>query len=293
MFRINKIIWLWLLVCVAGCSSEAPKKCTNPNFEVPNFDEDGEGKALPTPKRMVVMLDYSGSMCPGWKPKKEEIQDIPDCEKCVKKARSKCLNQFYYGLPDFTDHLAGWLDAASPAGQEMFVEFMLFNNSVWHFDPSKAEAVKFQKQALTFGDYDLGSAGLDQIKTWVDAIPDNPYKVHLTDPNDTLMKEALMEAIEAVEEDTMIWLITDNILDEPLDDAHSEEAQRNKAFYDYLNSESRIQAIASYPMSSQESCHFISLFQRSPSCGSSNSGTEPLMSRATWGAFSEEEMYNP
>ena len=60
----------------------------------------------------------------------------------------------------------------------------------------------------------LSAAEIQTIREWIDNIPDNPYTSRKDqNPNETHTKAALDTVINMLEEDAIVWIMTDNIID--------------------------------------------------------------------------------
>ena len=67
------------------------------------------------------------------------------------------------------------------------------------------------------------------------------------------MEGALEAVLGGINQDTIIWLVTDNILDS----SQSAESQRAKRFYTALKKDSRIKGLVAYPIHEAESCSWM------------------------------------
>ena len=205
------------------------------------------------PKKMLLLLDFSGSMFGGYGSPRPEGCSVcaADLNEATQKI-SRNRQPYYFGEADFQDMLASWLDAATPAGSGLKLEILLFNAQLWHAGPEGVSRYDGPSQ-LTF-DRDATNADASQIMGWLSQIPTSPYDVDGSAPNRTESKAAILSAIEAIEDEAIVWLFTDNIVDSSATD---EDARRNLEFYEALKQEPRIQMISAYPLSQEAECDWM------------------------------------
>ncbi|MEC7985275.1 MAG: hypothetical protein VX278_08930, partial [Myxococcota bacterium] len=246
------LVYLWMVLI--ACSGDPIPKCPDVALEDVVHSETANTESVPLPQKSVLLLDYSGSMCPGWRADAKKVKPIEGCAMCDEKKGKRCLNDFYYGSSQFSEHVAQWIKAASP-NSEMQLEILLFNGKVWCFEPGKALTEFTSRSTLRFP-YAVGTHTADEIQDWIDAIPDNPCRATRT-CGTTLMQEALEKVQSNIDEDTMVWLMTDNIIDYSASELETEEAQRNKRFYDYINDQKDIAAIVTYPLNYGAGCSWM------------------------------------
>ena len=241
-----------------------------------------KGKPSDTAVRSAVLLvDYSGSMYGGYG---REL--IPSCDRCAaglrgdagdprlkrkRKRRKKAKRgkpipelagpapdrrgqPYYFGVPEFGRVLARWLDAASPAGELMSLEVLLFNQKVWRLGPDGV--VPFDGTQMRF-DYALGEAGAETIERILSRIQEVPFAVDSQAPLTTETSKALARVISAIPDHSIVWLLTDNIVDTSGGVVSVEDARRNLEFYELLQNEPRIQMVVAYPLHEVETCSWL------------------------------------
>ena len=103
----------------------------------------------------------------------------------------------------------------------------------------------------------MSTATPDQIAAWLRDIPDDPYQVDRQGPNTTETSQALRQVIEAVGDEAILWLVTDNIADSGTAVVSAEDARRNLAFYRLLKDEPRLQMVSAYPLLLAEDCSWM------------------------------------
>ncbi len=233
----------------------------------------------PAPTKMILMLDYSGSMYPGY-----NRQPDAGCAVCAERT-------FYYQLPRFHQLLGRWLDAASPVGTDIQLEILLFNAHAWRLGGDGSVERFTGAEQLTF-ERPVSTASAAQIADWLAQIPGHPRQVDGTAYLTTESRQALIETVTAVATDeigeAIVWLVTDNIVDTGGAGVSAEDAQRNLAFYNTLKVDPRIQMIATYPVLEAQTCSwmcgtslfvygmYVSAFERPDSAASHRlGGTEP------------------
>ncbi len=207
------------------------------------------------PTKLVLLLDYSGSMFGGYG--RQAAEGCDSCRAGLTAAGRPTRSQqpFYYELPVFRNLLARWLDAATPAGSGMELEVLLFNARLWRLGEDRVEPYEGPSQ-LSFP-RPVGTASEDQIADWLRRIPGSPYDVHADAPNSTESRRALEAIVAAVEDEAVVWLVTDNIVDQGGAIVSAEDARRNLEFYDALRSEPRVQMIAAYPLHLSDGCSWM------------------------------------
>ncbi|RMH18002.1 MAG: hypothetical protein D6696_14185 [Acidobacteria bacterium] len=230
------------------------------------------------PRKMILLLDYSGSMFPGYgKPR------VAGCDVCRAGLRADGTatrnageggQPYYYEMPRYRDLVARWLDAATPPGSRMDLEILLYNSRLWRVG---RDAVRpFGEVGELSFELPVASASGEQIGDWLRPIPGNPYTLDRQAPNTTESRRALETAIEAVSDEAILWLVTDNIVDVGGGVVSAEDARRNLDFYEALKSEPRLQMVVAYPLSEAEPCSwmcgtslfvygfYVSRFERAP-----------------------------
>ncbi len=207
-------------------------------------------------RKMVLLLDFSGSMYPGYgKPKVEQ------CEVCAGGTiggRTQRNGQPYYvASPEFQQFLSRWLAAAIPPTQQVDLELLLFNRRLWRLGETGVEP--FAAGARLPFDHTFGSGSVDLLAARLRQLPENPYKVDPDAPNETDTPSALRRVVEGLQGDEILWLVTDNIVDKgsggsPLDDR---DARLTADFYKLLDSEPRVQMISAYPIFQAATCSWM------------------------------------
>ena len=209
----------------------------------------------PEPKKMIVLLDYSGSMFGGYgRPR-------PDgCEQCRSEPNGsggskRNLQPYYYEGSELNDLLSTWLDAATPSGSDMKLEVLLFNAGLWHLGSTGVERYDGPSQ-LTFS-RNVSAVDAGEIGRWLRQIPGDPYQATDRAPDKTESKAALLAAVEAVDDEAIVWLFTDNIVDSAASAEQSEDARRNLEFYEALKQTPQVQMISAYPLSQEGDCDWM------------------------------------
>ncbi|NJL27208.1 MAG: hypothetical protein HC897_04620 [Thermoanaerobaculia bacterium] len=200
------------------------------------------------PTKLLLLLDYSGSMFAGY-----GKTPPPGCNSCA--AGSSGSRRYFFGQPEFQDLLARWLDGATPAGSNQLLEILLFNERVWRLGERGVEPYSSPAQ-LSFS-RPIGTADTAQIAAWLREIPASPYDVDPKAPGATESKPALQTVLAAIDDEAIVWLVTDNIVDRGGPNASAEDARRNLEFYNYLRSEPRLQMVAAYPVLKPEPCSWM------------------------------------
>ena len=236
-------IFLGVAMFLWGCSAPLVQHCDN--VEMPTVSEVVPEEQVQLPTKSVLLLDYSGSMHEVYPDLRSHFSPIPP---------------FFYGVSGFHNILASLLDSASPAGIANNFEIILFNAQPYSFDPIQHKVSQFR--GLTFP-LDLGTADQSTITSWLSAIPENPEssdagvaQVVYSHPRgagngrneNTQIKEVLQKVVDLSTEDTIIWLLTDNLVEKKTHGVSDNEANANKEFYDYLKTESSIKAVLGYPI---------------------------------------------
>jgi hypothetical protein len=252
---------LLLAVLVAGCSTGEVRFCPDERAEVADGavkkqlfraladpTEGGSLKGKPPagtdrPRKMILLLDYSGSMYGGFgKPRPA------GCPRCAVKP------PFYFGQAEFQTLLARWLDAATPPGTDMRLEILLFNDRLWRVGES---VEPFTGSVPLRFDRRISAASGEQVAAWLRSIKPNPSDVDARAPLTTRSREALEKVLDAVVDEAVLWLITDNIVDTRNGVVSAEEAERNLQFYEALRADPRVQMVSAYPLLRPETCTWM------------------------------------
>jgi hypothetical protein len=207
------------------------------------------------PKKLILLLDYSGSMYPGYgKPQ------VPSCQRCaagLSNGRSLRNGQPYYlETPEFREFLGVWLDAATPSKGDLGLEVLLFNGRVFRLGTAAVEPfapgeeLRFERR--------LSRAGTPEIASWLSSIRGNPFEVDAQTAGITDSRAALRSALAAIGRDeAILWLITDNIVDTEGGALADPDARLTTEFYRELSAEPRIQMVASYPIFLGKPCSWM------------------------------------
>ena len=176
-----------------GCSDPLTQTCEE--AEMPTVSEVVPEDQIVLPTKSVLLLDYSGSMHAIYPAKRDSVSPS---------------EPYFFEVSAFADILASWLDTGTPAGQTNQFEIVLFNDLPYNFDPQTRKISKFS--SLTHP-LNLGDASKEDIKTWIQATPPNPYRTAAKPiaPNGglTQIKGALQSVVNATTEDVVIWLLTE------------------------------------------------------------------------------------
>lgn len=207
------------------------------------------------PSKMVLLLDYSGSMFGGY-----GKASTAGCSLCAAGLDSagrptRGGQPYYFGVPDFENLIARWLDAATPPGSRQGLEVLLFNKRLWRLGPEGVKPFTDASQ-LDFA-RSVGTASADQIAAWLREIPPSPYELDAQAANTTETESALRTVLDAIKDEGVIWLITDNIVDQGGGIVSEEDARRNLEFYDLLQKDPRIQMIDAYPLHKTAPCSWM------------------------------------
>lgn len=266
---------LWpLLLLLAGCGSGEVRVCRDERASLlsdgtirvqqfhavsdPTAGGELRGPApagRDRPTKTVLLLDYSGSMFGGYgKPYP------PRCSRCAAglDASGRPVRggqPYYFAVPEFETLLARWLDAATPGGSRQDLEILLFNARVWRLGAAGVEP--FTEAAQLDFSRPVGSVGASQIAAWLRQIPDSPLQVDAAAANTTESEKALASVLSAIPDEAVVWLVTDNIVDQGGGVVSAEDARRNLAFYNTLQSDPRIQSITAYPLHKADSCSWM------------------------------------
>jgi hypothetical protein len=219
----------------------------------------GKPSGTDRPKKMLLLLDYSGSMYGGYGKEK-----VAGCDRCAagllngrpSRSLSGHTQPYYVGSPEFQAFLARWLDAATPDGSGLGLEILLFNGKVFRLGETGVEPFTPTTE-LTFARR-VSRASPDELTSWLRQIPDNPFDVDPQAPGATDSGSALRTALAAVAEDeAILWLVTDNIVDTEGGALTDPDARLTTEFYRELANEPRVQMIAAYPIFRAEPCSWL------------------------------------
>lgn len=214
-----------LLSLFVGCSKEKVDRYEDASM--PEVETIVAEQSIKTPDKFIVMLDYSGSM--------KGIYENEDAT-CLEPAK------YFYQKPEFSQLITDWLDASLPAKTPVSSEILLFNNRLWSVRTGKKGITKFSKLKYPMS---FTNGAPNDFQDWFEKIPTNPKNKGETKAEQkTKTQDALKKVISAVEDEAIIWLLTDNLTDS----GASEEAQNNKRFYDELQKNPNIRAVLGYPV---------------------------------------------
>jgi hypothetical protein len=234
------------IMYMVGCGNETIKEC--PVVEMPEAPEFTASKKLPTPTKMVALFDYSCSM-KGDYPLgyHKSYKETNSCS-----AESACNKGYFYAREEFASLFSSWLDGATPKGSTSELEILLFNEHTWELKPGK----KLKKFSSLSFPYSVGTSSGSDIRQWLSQIPQKPTSKYGC--NRTHTKEALQSVVDSLQEDAIIWLVTDNLTDKAQKGViNADDAKRNLDFYNYLESEENIQVVSAYPVNKTETCSWL------------------------------------
>jgi hypothetical protein len=239
--------------CVAG---ETPDLGSG---EGPSLDRSASGRLSGAPASFgaavphMVALDYSGSMFGGY----ERSSPSPEASQCGWSGPSRGRGPnapFYWEQSEFR----GLLEQGPLAsiGATDPVQTAVFGREVLLLDG--ASAVPFRDGSFSRVPQPTQGRGavLDAL-TSVDggSLPARPWQASWKTPglwNESRMAEVLDAAAWTFEQDArrdgVLWIVTDNIIDEGADEL-SEEAANNRAFYQKLKDDPRWQVVHAWPVS--------------------------------------------
>lgn len=211
------------------------------------------------PRKMILLLDYSGSMYGGY-----GKQAPKQCEPCAAgPAGGRGKRPYYVASADFQSFLSGWLVAATPPEGDLGLEVLLFNGKVWHLRDGGVRPFDDATPGLGFATR-ISRRSASEIAALLWQIKGNPYEADPGGkaPNTTDSPAALRSALRAIgDDDAVVWLITDNIVDTAGGANPDPDARATADFYRELNANSRLKMIAAYPIFLAEPCSWM--------CGSS------------------------
>lgn len=286
-------LWALMLACFAatllGCASEPPPPCDNEEAAVTSDGRvriqtrspvdvtaagalAGDPTEGPRPMKGVLLVDFSGSMYGGY-----ARDPLPNCERCKATAKRRNKQPYYFGQPEFQALLGDLVRAAAPEGNDLELAVLLFNKALFDVVPgrSKKEGGAVRKIAhldkvdLQSGREPKGelpkvlahpikiSGHQGDVESVLAAIPKDPIKFDRRAAQETHLAAALASARELIGDDGVIWLVTDNISDEPGIGVSEADALRNLAFYNLLKDDPRLQAVFAYPLFDAEQCTFM------------------------------------
>ncbi|HYN20586.1 MAG TPA: hypothetical protein VE078_06475 [Thermoanaerobaculia bacterium] len=207
------------------------------------------------PSKMILLLDFSGSMYGGY-----GRPQVPGCSRCaaglVDGRPSRSAQPYYVATPEFQEFLARWLDAATPAVGDLGLEILLFNGRVFRLGESGVEPFAPATE-LRFAQR-ISQASPEEIASWLQQIPGNPYEVDPQAPNTTDSRAGLEAALAAVSDDeAILWLISDNIVDTEGGAGADPEARLTTEFYRALDADPRVQMISAYPIFRADGCSWM------------------------------------
>ncbi len=277
------------LLALAGCASEAPPTCEG---EAEAVTSDGRvvvqtrapvdvtaqgalsGKPIegPRPMKGVLLLDFSGSMYGGY-----SRDAIANCERCRASAKRRNRQPYYFGEPEFQTLIADLVRGGAPAGTDLELAVLLFNQALYDVVPGRPKKDGgVVRKIARLDKVDLKSGRAPQsklpkvlahpirvsehagdVESVLRAIPKDPIKFDRKAAQQTHLAAAVASARELIGDDGIIWLVTDNINDEPAAGTSEADALRNLAFYDLLKSDPRLQAVFAYPLFDAEQCTFM------------------------------------
>lgn len=280
---------LCLLLAAAGCAGEPPPPCAGEDKAVTSdgrvriqtrapFDVTAAGALAgepiegARPMKGVLLVDYSGSMYGGY-----ARDPLPDCERCKATATRRKKQPYYFGQPEFQTLLADVVRAAAPEGNDLELAVLLFNKALFDVVPGRSKKdggevrkiARLDKVDLKSGRDPKGelpkvlahpikiSGHQGDVESVLAAIPKNPIKFDRKAAQETHLAAALASARELIGNDGVIWLVTDNISDEPGIGVSEADALRNLAFYNLLKDDPRLQAVFAYPLFDAEQCTFM------------------------------------
>lgn len=213
-------------------------------------------------RRMVLLIDYSGSMYPGYGKVRQS-----SCRACAADMSGfhtlRNGQSYYVATPDFQELLAGWLDAALPAAQPASIEVLLFNRRLRRLGNDGLEEVVAGNGASLPFDHTFTKGSKDQIETLLRRIPPSPYysgrdpKQRDDAPDVTDTPAALRTTVAMAHEEEIVWLITDNIVDTGHTPIDVQDASLTRAFYRQLVDEPRVQMVAAYPLFLSDPCKWM------------------------------------
>jgi hypothetical protein len=211
------------------------------------------------PKKMILLLDYSGSMYGGYG--KDQVASCDHCAAGLVAGRPSRFTAgrtqpYYVATPEFQEFLARWLHAATPEASDLGLEILLFNGRVFRLGENGVEPFA-QGTELRF-ERRVSRASTAEIASWLRQIPGNPFDVDRQAPGTTDSRAALQTALAAVAKDeAILWLITDNIVDTEGGALTDPDARLTTEFYRELDAEPRVQMIAAYPIFQAEPCSWM------------------------------------
>ncbi len=252
------------------------------------------GVAPARPARSLLLIDYSGSMYAGYG--ESPPDGCPSCVATVKDGRPARNDAPYYSArPEFRALLSGWLQAADPGTVQtgtaqsgpVQTGALLFNADLYELTPSGP--APFPPGAA------LSLAPAADLARRLDALPDSPYRTDPHTPDRTETAAALRRAIDAITapagapagepagetsapQEGILWLVTDNIVDTAGADlaVSADDAARNRAFYQLLQDDPRVQWVYAWPLHQPDTCGwmcgtsllvygiYVSPFERTP-----------------------------
>ena len=212
-------------------------------------------EGMDRPTKTILLLDYSGSMFGGYGRSR-----VANCSACVADlvaGEARRNDQiYYYEDPLFETFLATWLAAATPAGSGQDLEILLFNAQLWRLD-EMGEVVPYGGFEPLAYPRSVGRATPAEIVDWLHQIPDSPFSVDRSAANTTESRAALQSVIDAIPDEAVVWLVTDNIVDTGGGAVSAADARRNLEFYDLLRSDPRLQAVVAYPLHQSKACDWM------------------------------------
>ena len=214
-----------------------------------------EGEALPIAGRrlrQVIAMDYSGSMYGGYS---NESPTPPPCGWSLENGRRVKNGPYYWEQEGFAQFLSGGPLGALTNQDVVFP--MVFNHSVTvlasdgvhsTFDPGLAQFSTPLPPA---------HQGRDQALTAITSVnggrlPPNPAEAGFGDPTETHLNEVLAATEQLFESfesrDGVLWIITDNIIEQEEGGAVARSENYNGQFYHGIQNNPRWQVVQAWPI---------------------------------------------
>lgn len=236
-----------LLGLLAACKAPGPPPACPEDASASDTGET-EAATWEPPQRALVLLDSSGSMYPGYGESECGASACP--ASLTDKGPRRNGQSYYVALPLFQQLFTDWLAAASPS--PLVGDLLLFNAGVYHVGTDSV--TRLEEGTLPF------ATPLNRAEQWLSVVPKDPYQLDKDDKyvaNITDTTAALRQALRLLEDDGIIWLFTDNIVDQPNSLVSADDADRNREFYNFIQENDQIKAAYVYPLHLSDSCSWM------------------------------------
>ena len=186
-------------------------------------------------QKFVLMLDYSGSMRQGYRKDKCEME--------------KNERQRFYDMEEYSKVVSQWVLASMKDHTNLPLDIVLFRKQRFHLDGEKGVIPYVPEGHAAFNQPTTKNTLINTIES----IPRQNSAQH--GPDLTFTNENFRSIIQDQPNGTILWLITDNIVDTT--GLIEDEIKQQNDFYNTLRTHKRIQALVSYPFYQEKSSDWL------------------------------------